>query len=59
MACGNVNQDDISVGKLAIHIKSQRYITFDPVILHIGIYPREIIKDSPKDLDTRYICSTF
>lgn len=51
MACWDVNQANLSVGKLAIRTKSHMYITFHPVILHLKIYPREINKHAPKDLD--------
>lgn len=58
MACGNVNQDDLSVGKLAILTESHMYITCDYIyILHPRIYPMKTIKDALKDLDTKYLCN--
>lgn len=58
MALRNVNQEDIAVGKLAICTKNHMYITFDPVILHLGIHSREIIKDDPK-IYIQGICATL
>ena len=49
MASENVNQDDLSTGKLAISIKSHTDTRFDPVKLYLGIRPGEIIKDDSKN----------
>lgn len=55
MGWWNAKQADLCAGKRAARTKSHMYVTFDPVILHLKIYPREINKDAPKDLDKLFL----